>query len=1512
MENKHLSRRKFISISALTGAAMLPAIKALSQLTGVALGAKDFQAYRIMDNNIMLQLEVYFIGVEDIEKNGRYIRNAKGVYQETFMIVRLPQQHIAETYHDDTHLCPDDQFETRIAGYSYLVFQIYFEPDSKVKKVPAWTSGFPLDMENILAWNAPYLHLVVREDRAMSDTLFKKVGYNGYPLSFKRENDEYVFDRKFYPQYSEKDTPNAKLLPVTAIEAPYRLILSPELPDHRYQFHWKFSKNSASPNGFELWMATLKVKRREGIIDTNVLETRKDTKDAAAQKGAVLPSARKNDLEKQPEKELPMDLAIIGSPDYEKEIRPGVLEASPVATRDDRTFKNTLPTADDRAQLVELYFISQSILTAKTEKLTFTPLGMCGTIEFKNVLFEQINRYKKRLDLFQWKHTMSFGRDQEVQVVNLVKVMVGCHPAMMLHVRTTKRRTSNSSAGLFYSEFLIPLEISKNLLQFEQEDSSLYNKEVYKHQHLYKSVRFATEAPKEIVPLNQCHKSEVAQTSLSQLHERTLRNKPVSEQEGAEQELKKKYLGFWAKQKVESEKHTNLEWDFIATDWHDNEIKLTSNLYLVSSALNCSPVIGAVNLPLPDLAPIKDFKKKLETITVLETLEEEYGKALEKIESVAKEWHQIYQQSEQYLLEKTDWFRDLLEKKYAEIDKIFDKVFKDNSKWEGARDEVAENLKVFKDQFYQAILSKKDEITKILDGFKKRAGEYVDSGEAEIKKFCTTVVYNNTLPGKYLEDLLNNIREPVRGVLKTPYDELKAKMTELDGQLEQYLLSIPGRYNIRDSLKEKFTEIKKILCFIENVEATCKSRIKAYNAAIGLAVYKVENGIDELKKNIREKLKDAAGPAIQVLEDYYHKANKEISSIKTEYFILRSSLRSMADAEGHKVLDFFNTQGIRHSMVSLQGTMQKISETVYKEIPVRLAHYEDYVKNQVDNELLDIKNNVLQGFAKFQSESKEKIKGVMREIGHELGGLVNPELASDLVGYYHDARAVKDEVVKGLQEVKDSIDLQRQQLANEFNNLKNEFSNTIRGFENDVKQELDALMAGAQQNIKDQLANGKNKLVLLQNEFQGKVRDVKEQGEQALRGAGKELEGYAKALGSKILGSIKLSDILGIDIEPPKYNRSSKSLYYNFITKKFKAFDIGVVKFTPSDKTRLVCYFEKSLVVANSYLSQTRLEEFTIEIFAGRLAVEFEKLEILSTPSVKSNTEVSIKDVRFEQELSFLQALSKNIKVPGTGIILNITPKGVEASYTFTFPGISAGAFTLTNLQFGVGVKIPFPIGGGPLRPIEATFGINKADGKFVVAAGIFGGRGHFVLQATPNYLKGIDCAIEFGGYLGLDLGIAKGEAYLMAGLRYVYERSPEGFSTMRFYAYITCGGSVVVFGFINISVCFILCLNYEDVDGKSSLYGTASLSLSVKIGFFEKSFTLTFSKRIMGTDSENRGDEVYYSPAVDPNQEQTASLAGFNGVIFADHREGDEDFAEKRRPVFSDAGWIQYCKSFY
>lgn len=1533
MGNKQLSRKNFIKLTALTGVALWPGVKAISQIAGLAGSALDLQAFRMTDNENLLNLDFYFIGVEPIDPIKKEIRK-KG-NNDSFMIVRLPQQHVAESYYlrppencdipsPPFNPCTKDeeyQFQSRIAGYSYLVFQIYFELDAKKKNVESWTKPYSLNKKNLFNWNAPYLHLVVREDRAMTEPLFRKIAnaqpLNWYPLGYQKKQGVYNFDTGSFPRYHEQPEKISKNnpFPITAIEAPYRLILSPELPDHGYKFKWSFSKNNRVGQGNELWMATLEAIKRP--LDKKQQEELKQEKaKEVSQKGkpkyedATNKKAATKEPTEEVEKLLPMELTMIGSPDHESE------EAA--STPADAFDKDSLPTNNDRHQLVELYFLNQQLLKSKARKLAFTPLGICGSIEFKNVLLEKINRYDKSLDLFEWKQSMSFGRDQEVQVVNLVKIMVGCHTGTMLHVRTTKRRTEAGRAFLDYMEFLVPLEESKNMLLFNQEDSSAYTSEVYKSNHIYKSVRFATMAPKQILPLRQCHEAEKVLCNENEpgLTERMVRKRKDGEPDDIDRgENDKNILGFWAKSaKDQCVGEGLLEWDFIGTDWEGKESHQTSNLYLITSAMNASFKTDTKNFSLPDLVPLAKFRKNLEEeAATVEALEKTFEDNIRDIGINAAEWHQVYKQSEQYLLEKADWFRALLEKKYKEVDALLEAVFKRNEKWMGAKDEMEEKLRAFKVDLYKKIQEGKDELNELIRKLKVKAADLVKEGDETVKKVGESIFYMGTLPGKHLDVLLQGLAAPHKNHIIKEYEAVRVKMASFDDTIGQYLNTIPAKYKVREIFEEKFGDVKKIFCFLENVEGTARSRIKAYNNKISIAVHKVENGAEELKKKVQETLKDACEPVNKVIDEYYHKANREISTIKTEYYMLRSSIRSATLDAKNKAMDFFDYDGVRHSLFSLQGTVQKVNEAVQKEIPVRLAHYENYIKNQVDSEVMDIKKNAMQGFAKFQAESKEKIKGAMREIGNELGGLVNPELASDIMGYYHDAREIKKEITSGLQDVEKSINDQALELQNQLEGLKKDISSQLKGAGDDLRNEILGHVNGAKDELTRQFQNEKNKLVTFQKDLEQKVKEGKKEIEQGIENAKNELTGYFKSLEAKILGSIKLKDILHLDIETPKFNRTNKSLYYNFVTKKFKKVDIGILSFIPNDQTRLVCYFEKSLKETNKYLSQTRMENFIIGIFDGRLEVEFSQLEIISTPEVKSKTKVQIKDVRFKKELAFLQALSKNIKVPGTGITVNITPVGVEANYAFTFPGISGGAFTLTNLKFGVGVKIPFPFGGGPLQPIEATFGINKPDDKFVVAAGIFGGRGHFVLTTTPNYLKLIDCAIEFGGYFGLNLGIAKGEAYLMAGIRYVYERTPEGYTIMRFYAYVTCGGSLTVYGFITVSVCFIVCLTYEDYDGLSSLYGTASLSISVKIGFFEKSFTLTFTKRMMGTDSKS-SEEAYHRMLKDPGTEQLADASygeTIDGIRFADHREVDEA-PGKKNPLFSDKGWIEYCKSFY
>jgi|GEM_PF-2461598 len=1535
MSNNAISRRKFLALTGLTGIGSLPAIKALASVTGVAeIGKFICAAYRLTDYERLLNAEFYFIGA--VLRNG-LIYDCPG--RESFMIVRIPQQHIAEENFtldvDNNDDCDHVNWhaQTRISGFSYLVFQLFFHGNNG----HIIENGFAITPDNFLDWNAPWVRLVVREDQAMAIPFFRadavnhKPQHNDYPLGYKKDNACVLsFSPEFYPRVADTDVIISinNPAPITAIEAPYRLILSPELPDHDYLFKWTYSRKPdyqlRDEWGHELWMATLQV-----VLDPHRPLQKKKSADKKHRgkpnndKPAPAPSETDQPIEEQR-----MALAIVGSPDAsDTQCSPGTL------------IQHTLPAGPDRIQLVELYFLAQTILRARSRKMAFTPLGICTTIDFQNTLYKQILQRRPDLDLYQWKETISFGRDQEVQVVNLVKEM--CFSFMMLHVRTTQRRTKCGISVLDYREYLIPLEHEKNYLLYKPDDDGKYVKQNYKFNTPFKTIRFSTLKPKQIHAVDDMPPVDAVTTAA---------NNPLLVNSTNPGAINTRVIAFWAKQPGQTPApddpthphHDYLEWEFTATDWQDKDTVITKKLYLVSSSFNASTQTD-LNFQLPDLQRMADLSANLAnpgiaaiplTVTtapasiatdptkiplVLRSVEENFAAATKSLQKAGKdistEWTQVYHQAEQYLLEKADLFRQHLQNIFDRIDSTVQGIYKAHPEWVDAQGEVEEAIAKFKADYYKKIQDISADINgriNLLKAWAQRILNNPNVANQKLKDAATMIYHYSSLPGEYMDQLFKDLAagaaDPDKPELIIRYNQLSAAMSALDTDIDIFIHSLPSRLGL-SILKQPFQEARHVYCFLEHVESSCKSRVNAYKSVIGITLYKVEQGIDDMKQKLQASLGKDWQTVYKTYEDYYHKANKEISNITTEAMIFKNNVRAAVDNVGRKAMDFFDVDATRMQLHSLQGYIGKVNDTVHKEVLLRLTMAMDYLKSQVDNEIFDIKSNAQKTFAKIQTESKEYIKGAMREIGQDLGGIVNPQMAADLVSFYHDAKSLATDAANAVTDELTEIKDREQQLAGEFktelDNLKTELNtqlNNIKDLADAKKKEALDFLNSKQKEFQDQFNTQKAKLVLIGNQVQSAIKDAENQA----KDLGNQAVNFFKGLEAKVLGSIKLKDILDLDKTVlPKLNKTSKSLYYNFITKNFKTIDIGTITFTATDATRLVCYFEKPITQPKNYLSQTRLENFSLGIFGGRIVVEFKKLEIISTQDVKSKTNVEIGKVSFQKELAFLDALSKNIKIPGTGILLSILPQAIIASYTYSFPSISGGAFTMANLKFNVGVTVPFPTGGGKLKPVSAKFGINSQDDPFVIAVSIFGGRGHFVIETTPRYISSIDFGFEFGGYLGLSLGIAQGEAHLMAGFRYVFTRDSEGQSTMSFFGYLTCGGSLTVFGFISISVTFLLCLAYQQSPAGSSLTGTCSLTLSVKIGFFEKSFSLTFTKTIAGTDNSGGGSSIAWQRG-----------RGNDGLVtYADYEEVPEDddspFNKKSRRVFTDEGWAQYCKSF-
>ena len=171
-----------------------------------------------------------------------------------------------------------------------------------------------------------------------------------------------------------------------------------------------------------------------------------------------------------------------------------------------------------------------------------------------------------------------------------------------------------------------------------------------------------------------------------------------------------------------------------------------------------------------------------------------------------------------------------------------------------------------------------------------------------------------------------------------------------------------------------------------------------------------------------------------------------------------------------------------------------------------------------------------------------------------------------------------------------------------------------------------------------------------------------------------------------------------------------------------------------------------------------------------------------------------------------------------------------------SIPPLAVGIFSLRNVKFSFGLTIPFDG-----QKISFRYAVSERHDPFIVAVGIFGGGGFFEIELFfTGEIKSLEASIEFGGTFALDIGIAKGSVYLMAGIYF----SLSG-TQMTFEGYLRCGGSVNVLGIISVSVELYLGFGYKKdrVAHQAVIYGIARVTVEISILFFSKTVTLEYEK---------------------------------------------------------------------
>ncbi|KAA3661089.1 MAG: hypothetical protein DWQ04_17470 [Chloroflexi bacterium] len=344
---------------------------------------------------------------------------------------------------------------------------------------------------------------------------------------------------------------------------------------------------------------------------------------------------------------------------------------------------------------------------------------------------------------------------------------------------------------------------------------------------------------------------------------------------------------------------------------------------------------------------------------------------------------------------------------------------------------------------------------------------------------------------------------------------------------------------------------------------------------------------------------------------------------------------------------------------------------------------------------------------------------------------------------------------------------------------------------------------------------------------------------------------------AQLLGGLSLSDIITNiftddqfpkllpKLEPPPPAKPEK-----LVTKldwKPTVKSAGVFVADDSTTFEIMARLEQKLTGAGdtSFEINGKLTNFKIN-FLQVIEISFNTLEFLSGTGKKVDVNADIVPIDdggilFLGPLAFLNELRKYI--PSDGFIdppfLDISPTGVSVGFTQALPPLAVGVFSLQNVNLGAVLNLPFT--GEPAR---FRFNFSERHCPFIVTVGIFGGGGFFALALGLDGIETIEASLEFGGNVSLNLGVASGGVYVMAGIYFKYQAVDQ----VQLSGYFRAGGSLSVLGLITVSLEFYLELSYIEKNGNAKVWGRASLTVKVEVLFFSKSVSITVERTFSGS----------------------------------------------------------------
>ncbi|WP_183094693.1 hypothetical protein [Nocardioides stalactiti] len=385
-----------------------------------------------------------------------------------------------------------------------------------------------------------------------------------------------------------------------------------------------------------------------------------------------------------------------------------------------------------------------------------------------------------------------------------------------------------------------------------------------------------------------------------------------------------------------------------------------------------------------------------------------------------------------------------------------------------------------------------------------------------------------------------------------------------------------------------------------------------------------------------------------------------------------------------------------------------------------------------------------------------------------------------------------------------------------------------------------------------------------------------------------------------------------------------------------------LLAFKPSDEPLQIKAHAESGAGGPAELSvDARLRKVALE-FAGIVAIPIVELRAQWQSGAKPVFSFEIKNTQFLGPLEFLQPLSDFVALgaaesddtaggggssgggsqpagplsstagtlvaapglgqAGNGVDAYIDDVGLHLVADFGVPDLKLGVFTLTGMNFGIGVDLPFG-GGLEVHAYFASFA-----NPFMVTYSGAGGTGFVDVLISEGGRQVIKASIGVAATAGIDLVVASGSLSINVGLMLTIENSKEKGVDLALAAYFRISGSVSVPFICTVSVVFELILEFRPgLNGKpSKLTGTARFLLKVDTLIcdeeVEARISKTFKGGLPGVPLSDGGDPFGSSVA---GRTPRPVMAGADRVI------EDDPESPTFRTTHTASTWQAYAAAF-